>query len=116
MGRVCCQTHSSKVSIKVMYFFQNNVEKIQLQVNLVGFFVTYVEKFFEYIVNKWIYNTIQILNKFFCEKFSVENIFSGMFFYVTILLTFCTLQAKCIFISDKCIITGGKMSKSGKLK
>ena len=27
MGRVCCQTHSSKVSIKVMYFFQNNVEK-----------------------------------------------------------------------------------------
>ena len=39
MGRVCCQTHSSKVSIKVMYFFQNNVEKIQLQVNLVGFFL-----------------------------------------------------------------------------
>ena len=27
MGRVCCQTHSSKVSIKVMYFFQNDVEK-----------------------------------------------------------------------------------------
>ena len=52
MGRVCCQTHSSKVSIKVMYFFQNNVEKIQLQVNLVGFFVTYVEKKFEYIINK----------------------------------------------------------------
>ena len=27
MGRVCCQTHSSKVSIKVMYFFQNDVGK-----------------------------------------------------------------------------------------
>ena len=112
MGRVCCQTHSSKVSIKVMYFFQNDVEKNSAK-QISCFFCNKCGKKIEYIIKKWITQHKYIVNKVLCEKFSVENIFLGMFFYVTtiVVLTFCTLQAKCILYQTSVLSLWEKFQK-----